>query len=163
MKKLFFIALLISSATTVAQNLVPAKSVEPVRLADPKAPEIAKPSDLLNGIIEDYVYVPQGKRDPFAPFDFEVTDSNALGPLFPLQKYDLEQLKLVGIIWEVKQPKAMIMDPMGSSHVVKVNDRVGRSNGYVARIREGEIVVIESFKDSGKISYQTQVMKLGSQ
>jgi type IV pilus assembly protein PilP len=130
----------------------------------PASTEVAKPSDLLNGIIEDYTYAPQGKRDPFAPFEGgEVgADAATLGPLFPLQKYDLDQLKLVGIIWEVKKPKAMVVDPTGNSHVVGINDRIGRNNGYVARIRQGEIVIVESYKEKGKTNYQTQVMKLAN-
>ena len=83
------------------------------------------------------------------------------GPLWPLQRFDLEQLKLVGIIWDVTAPKAMILDPAGKGYVVKVNERIGRNNGYIARIREGEIIVVESTTGlDGKLVYVTKLMKL---
>jgi type IV pilus assembly protein PilP len=119
--------------------------------------------DLLVGIIEDYNYTPAGKRDPFTPFE-RSTNTTTMGPIWPLQKYDLEQLKLVGVIWEVKIPKAMILDPSGHGYVVTVNERIGRNNGYIARIREGEIVVVENILGSdGKATYVTKLMKLNPQ
>lgn len=126
--------------------------------------EVSRPADLLSGVIEDYTYVPTGKRDPFLPYEAANQGYGAaLGPVFPLQKFDLDQLKIVGIIWDVRHPKAMIVDPTGKGYVVKVNEKIGRNNGYVARIREGEIVVVESFTNNdGKVSYQTKLIKLSS-
>jgi type IV pilus assembly protein PilP len=119
------------------------------------------PSGLLQGIIEDYNYVSEGKRDPFMPLSGLENSGATIGPMFPLQRFDLDQLKLVGIIWDVKNPKAMILDPQGKSYVVKVNERIGRNSGYVARIREGELVVVESFTGTdGKVTYQTRLVKL---
>jgi type IV pilus assembly protein PilP len=119
--------------------------------------------DLLVGIIEDYNYNPNGKRDPFTPFEKD-TNTTTIGPIWPLQKYDLEQLRLVGVIWEVKIPKAMILDPTGKGYVVTVNERIGRNNGYIARIREGEIVVVENISGAdGKSNYVTKLMKLHPQ
>jgi type IV pilus assembly protein PilP len=127
------------------------------------SPGESKIPDLLVGIIEDYNYNPAGKRDPFTPFE-RSNNSTTMGPIWPLQKYDLEQLKLVGVIWEVKTPKAMILDPSGHGYVVTVNERIGRNNGYIARIREGEIVVVENILGSdGKASYVTKLMKLNPQ
>src|SRR5438552_4012788 len=62
---------------------------------------------ILEGIIEDYKYDAGGKRDPFLSY----TAPRPLGQeegediVSPLQRFDLEQLKLVGIIWNVKSPK----------------------------------------------------------
>ncbi len=117
----------------------------------------------LSGIIEDYTYDPRGKRDPFLPFERPPSSSVLLGPLWPLQRFDLDQLKLVGIIWDVKSPKAMILDPSGKGYVVKVNERIGRNNGYIARIREGEIIIVESVTGvDGKLNYTTKLMKLST-
>jgi type IV pilus assembly protein PilP len=133
---------------------------------DRPAPEVegeSKIPDLLIGIIEDYNYTASGKRDPFTPFE-RASSTAPMGPIWPLQKYDLEQLKLVGVIWEVKVPKAMILDPSGHGYVVTINERVGRNNGYIARIREGEIVVVENILGvDGKSSYVTKIMKLHPQ
>jgi type IV pilus assembly protein PilP len=119
---------------------------------------------ILQGIFEDYKYDPIGKRDPFLPYNapaavsdcgpFEECDSNAL------ERFDLDQLKLVGIIWDVKQPKAMFVDPSNKTHVVGEQEKVGRNNGYIAEIREGELVIIEKFYNLGRFTYQTRVLKL---
>jgi type IV pilus assembly protein PilP len=117
----------------------------------------------LADIIEDYDYSPKDKRDPFQPFERPRGQTGLVGPLWPLQGFDLDQLHLVGIIWDVKNPKAMITDPTGKGYVVKVNERIGRNNGYIARIREGEIVVVESVVGlDGKLSYTTKLMKLNA-
>ncbi|HEX4923546.1 MAG TPA: pilus assembly protein PilP [Bdellovibrionales bacterium] len=119
---------------------------------------------ILQGIFEDYKYDPVGKRDPFSPYlapkaaaecgPFQDCDTGAL------ERFALDQLKLVGIIWDVKTPKAMFTDPGGKTHVVNEQDKVGRNNGYIAEIREGEVVVIEKFYNLGRFTYQTQVLKL---
>lgn len=175
MKIVLLVLLMLSqivNAQTAATSPTPTASPAPSPAASPEEKDEAAtslPPDPLAGVIEEYTYNPGGKRDPFVPYD--VTEALALegsrmgmGPVFPLQKYDLDQLKLVGIIWGVSQPKAMLTDPTGRGHVVKINDRIGRNNGYVARIREGEVVVIESFKGlDGRVSYQTKIMKLSSE
>jgi len=115
----------------------------------------------LSDIIEDYNYNARDKRDPFQPFEHPKGVGGIVGPLWPLQAFDLDQLHLVGIIWDVKSPKAMITDPTGKGYVVRVNERIGRNNGYIARIREGEIVVVESITNlEGKLSYTTKLLKL---
>jgi len=122
------------------------------------------PSDLLSGIIEDYTYNPANRRDPFLPYESINSDGSVLGPLFPLQKFDVDQLKLIGIIWDVKSPKAMILDPTGKGYVVKANERVGRHSGYIAKIRENEIVIVEMFKGSnGVSSYVTKFLRLSNE
>lgn len=136
----------------------------PVTAQSP-APTTASSNDKtfssLADIIEDYTYDPANKRDPFMPFERPVASSVALGPLWPLQRFGLDQLRLVGVIWDVSNPKAMILDPAGKGYIVKVNERIGRNNGYIARIREGEIVVVESVTGvDGKLNYQTKLLKL---
>jgi type IV pilus assembly protein PilP len=114
----------------------------------------------LADVLEDFNYSPVGKRDPFQPYERPLAGAMQ-GPLWPLQRFDLDQLKLVGIIWDVRDPKAMILDPSGKGYVVKVNERIGRNNGYIARIREGEIIVVESATGlDGKLVYTTKLMKL---
>jgi type IV pilus assembly protein PilP len=144
-----------------AEAVAPAPEIS-IPAATPRSTQ--DPSKLpspLSSVIEDYDYNPEGKRDPFVAVENPGTTGIMTGPIFPLQGYDLDQLKLVGIIWDVRYPKAMLLDPTGKGYVVKVSDRVGRNNGRIARIRESEIVVVESFKDAkGKVSYQTKVLRL---
>ncbi len=120
--------------------------------------------DLLNQTLETvYDYDIKGKRDPFQPFfgQTELTPGAEIGPISFLQRFDLRELKLIGIIWDVSRPKAMMADPSGGVHVVEVNAKVGRNNAYIGAIREGEIVVVEPFDDDGKKSYNTKVIAIG--
>lgn len=107
-----------------------------------------------------YIYDPSGKRDPFRPLP--AIRGMTLGgqPVEPLEKFDLEQLKLVGILWDTKKPKAMVKDPTGKVHMVYPNTKMGKRNGYIRLIREGEVVVIESIVDEDKTVKNAKVLVL---
>src|SRR5215470_6102475 len=63
-----------------------------------------------NMIEETYRYPNTGKRDPFLPpFPTTTQESEATDePRTPLQRFDLGQLKLVGVIWETDEPRALV-------------------------------------------------------
>jgi len=116
----------------------------------------------LEGFLEPFIYDPKGRRDPFQPYvDVpQLQEGGLAGPLLPLQQYDVDQLKLIGIIWDVADPKAMFVDPKGQVHVVRRDERIGRKNGYIAVIREGEVVVVEAVNVRGDFMYSTRVLKI---
>jgi len=66
------------------------KKEEPAKVAEKKEPEKK----------EEYSYNPAGKPDPFRPFIqlISAKGGSKTGPLTPLQKYDISQLRLVAII-----------------------------------------------------------------
>lgn len=113
--------------------------------------------------LEPYIYDPRGRRDPFAPVDTAVIQAatgQPIRPLLPLEKYELEQIKLIGIIWDVNDPKAMFMDPTSKVHVLSKDQRIGRNQGYIAVIREGEVVVVEATQKDNQPVYRSRVMKI---
>jgi Tfp pilus assembly protein PilP len=116
----------------------------------------------LQGLWREYKYDSRGKRNPFVPVSTRkpaaVEKQNA--PLLPLQHFDLAELHLVGIIWDVRKPKAMLRDPVGKTHIVGPNTKVGLRNGYIAVIREGEIVVVETVEQEGHMMSTAQVVKV---
>lgn len=118
----------------------------------------------IQNVIEPYIYDPQGRRDPFKPFlylESQESDVGAFqGPLLPLQRFDLDEINLIGIIWQVGDPRAMFRDPNDQVHVLGKDERIGRNNGYIAVIREGEVVVVETVRNKGNIEYLPRVMKL---
>ncbi|MCB0342833.1 MAG: pilus assembly protein PilP [Bdellovibrionales bacterium] len=130
------------------------------------AAPVPPPSPAANELpfLEPYNYNPEGRRDPFEPFTtIQVTvgvDGPAAGPMLPLQQFDLGQIKLIGIMWDVKDPKAMFLDPNNEVHTLRKNDRLGRSNGYIAVIREGEVVIVETARIRGELLYTTRVVKM---
>lgn len=118
---------------------------------------------LLQGLMDPFDYDPRGRKDPFTqPIpDRPVAEGAPHGPLLPLQKFDLSQLRLVGIMWDVKRPRAMIQDPNKKIHTVGPYTKIGVKNGYVAVIREGELVIVETIEDGGgRLTTVAQIMKL---
>lgn len=119
-------------------------------------------STMFSVLMDQFVYEPRGRRDPFIQ---PIPDRPALpqgmhGPLLPLQKFELGQLRLTGIIWDVANPRAMIRDPSGMMHVVGPNTKLGPRNGYIAVIREGEIVVVETVDQDGRLVSTAQVVRI---
>lgn len=181
------IAALVATATAIsafaqtpAKNQAPApktqapaaKSQAPAQPAKPSTaesdeldeePATADSSNpMFSGFMDPFDYDQRGRRDPFVmPVPDRPAEQGSIrGPLLPLQKFDLSQLRLVGIIWDVKHPKAMIKDPSGATHVVGTNTKVGPRNGYIAVIREGEMVVVETQEQEGKLVSSAQVVKI---
>ncbi|PIS11372.1 MAG: hypothetical protein COT73_04350 [Bdellovibrio sp. CG10_big_fil_rev_8_21_14_0_10_47_8] len=121
--------------------------------------------------VEGYTYDPSGRRDPFLPFSQQgaapVLDVNSGEPApipvaaEPLQMFDLAQIKVVGIVWGVKNPKAMVRDPNGKLYVVRKNSKIGRNNGFVSVIREGALLIVEPIATEGGLqTASTRVMLL---
>lgn len=117
---------------------------------------------LFAGLMDPFEYDPRGRKDPFVQpiADKALKPGAEHGPLLPLQAYNLDQLRLVGIIWDVRHPKAMIKDPDGKTHIVGPNTKLGPKNGYIAVIREGEMVVVETTEQLGKLVSTAQVVKI---
>lgn len=95
-----------------------------------------------------YVYNSEGRPDPFKPFILEtrrIQDEAAITSLNPLQRYDISQLKLVGIIWQLNTPTAMLEDSSGKGYIVTKGTQIGKNNGVVAEVAEKEVVVTEEF------------------
>lgn len=91
---------------------------------------------------------PGVKRDPFRPFTLNVRPTaRRRENLAPLERFELGQLKLVAVIWDVKEPKAMVEDSAGLGYVVKVGTPIGVNDGKVKTIKPNGIMVEEYFVD----------------
>ncbi len=110
----------------------------------------------------DYRYEPVGKRDPFRPFrDAKIGIGQVrqtTRSLEPLERFDIKTLEVVAIVWANDKPKALIQDPDKQVHSVVKGQRIGKNEGYIAEIREGEIVVIELYDLNGKVVKEPYVM-----
>ncbi|MBW2305749.1 MAG: pilus assembly protein PilP [Deltaproteobacteria bacterium] len=96
---------------------------------------------------EQYRYVAEDKRDPFRPFII-LARVKGEPPLPPLQRYDIAQLRLVGLILMGENSSAMVEDASGKGYVVSRGTRIGRRNGVVVRIEKDRVIVEEQYKDS---------------
>ena len=94
------------------------------------------------------LYDPRGKRDPFVSF-IKVEERRRAGVdtalLPPLQRYELGELKFVGVIWTKKGARGLVEDAEGKGYSVMVGTRIGRSGGVVSRITGKEIFVKQVF------------------
>jgi len=89
-----------------------------------------------------------GKRDPFRPFTLNTrTDNRPRESLSPLERYDLGQLRLVGVVWHVKEPRAMVEDGAGLGYIVKVGTPIGANDGKIRAIKPNEIIIEETYVD----------------
>jgi len=129
-----------------------AKKVE--KKAVPKKAKKAKKGEQQ---VAAYRYNPMGKKDPFMPLIKEsgkITDKMlGQGPLTPLQKYSLAELKLVAVLLAGDQSKAMVEDAKGDGYILSKGTLIGDNYGEVVEIKDNEVLIAEKEVDaiSGEI------------
>ena len=125
--------------------------------------EVDEPEDLpqseislqIQSDMAPFIYENAGLRSPFddptrtRDFTGEVVDSKGdvkiVIPKTPPEMYDLSEIKLKGIIWNIKNPKALFELPSGEGHYTLIKgDKIGK-NGLIFEIREDEVVIVETF------------------
>lgn len=121
--------------------------------------DVKQGSKSSNFFLEPYNYDPRGRRDPFVKIG-DYAKGQQLRPLMPLERFELEDIKLIGIIWDVQSPKAMFMDPESQVYMLSKNQRIGRNQGYIAVIREGEVVVVETNEKNNETVYESKIVKI---
>jgi len=94
-------------------------------------------------------YDPVGKRDPFRSFEWEQLklefgDGSMRGPL---ERFDLNQLSLVGVVWNATNARALIQDPSGMSYIIAEGAKIGKNSGRVTSIDDNLVVVKETYVD----------------
>jgi len=117
-----------------------------------------------------YSYTVEGKIDPFAsifragPSVFAEQDDGKKKrriPLTPIEKVDLSQLKLVGIISASSGNKALVEDASGKGFVIKKGSRIGINSGRVVKILKNVVVVEEKAENiSGETTLVERELKL---
>ena len=131
---------------------------EPIALSSKKADKTGKEMALKPDpptADKTMLYNPEGKIDPFAALFKEeklvAGDGEAMGmgkagiciPHTPLQKVDLSQLKLVGIIRASSGNRAMVEEASGRGYVIEKGTFIGINCGRVAQILKDRIIVDE--------------------
>ncbi|MDY6862277.1 MAG: pilus assembly protein PilP [Thermodesulfobacteriota bacterium] len=99
-----------------------------------------------------YFYNPEGKTDPFKPFILEQPEIIKTKPMTPLQDYEIGQLTLVGIIWQLQNPIALVEDSAKKGFFMRKGTLIGK-HGVVKEIKRNEVVIEERYYDySGKLT-----------
>lgn len=126
---------------TPATPTLKKEPVEPVETVSDKSAE-------ENAERLAYSYDAVDRRDPFKTyFDELILEQEEQESLTELQRFDLDKLKLVAVVVGTATPMAMVQDPSGKGHTVKIGTLIGKRFGQVKHIRRGEIVVQEEFRD----------------
>ncbi|MGD8610104.1 MAG: pilus assembly protein PilP [Desulfobacterales bacterium] len=98
-------------------------------------------------------YNPKGKVNPFEPLFRErrVAASKSKRkkriPRTPLEKIDLSQLKLVGIVMASSGNKALVEESNGKGYVIKKGTYIGTNAGKVIDIESDKVIVAEEYED----------------
>ncbi len=117
------------------------KKEEPVKVAEKKEPEKKEEAD--------YSYNPAGKPDPFRPFIQLVSAKGGsnTAALTPLQKYEVNQLKLVAIISSPGGNIGLVEDVAGKGYFLKKGTWIGKNDGKVTKILKDRVIVEEVYQD----------------
>jgi len=92
-------------------------------------------------------YSAVGRRDPFRPFTLDMRPEAPRVALTPLQRYELGQLTVVGTVWAVNPPRAMLEDSAGMGFIVSIGTPIGRNGGVVTGIEPERVIVEERIFD----------------
>jgi type IV pilus assembly protein PilP len=117
-------------------------------------------------------------RDPFRSFAKFFVDKRGDGPQSQrevvLKDYSIDQLKLVGIVTNIRPPRAMLVDPTGRGHVISRGQFIGKAeivagaantgdyeiNWRVERIRPDDIVLVREDPSNPDVPTATRVIPL---
>jgi len=114
------------------------------------------------------VYNPKGKIDPFEPL-FKETPEVAVvkkerkkrTPRTPLERIDIGQLKLVGIILAKSGNRALVEEASGKGYVIKPGTYLGTNSGKVVKIEKDKVIVAEEYEDVlGNVTIRNTEIKL---
>lgn len=117
-----------------------------------------------------FSYNPIGKIDPFEPLVKEepVAASRAMKkkkikrriPRTPLEKVDLSQLKLTGIIRAPSGNKAMVEEATGKGYIITKGTYIGIYSGRVIKILNDRVIVKEEIEDGfGSVTIKERELK----
>lgn len=116
--------------------LAPASSIRAVETSPPSAADSAP------------AYDPAGRRDPFRPFTLDIRRPEVEQQAqTPLQQYEIGQLTVVGTVWELKPPRAMIEDSSGMGFIIGIGTPIGRNGGVVSAIEPQRVIIEERVLD----------------
>jgi len=115
------------------------------------------------------LYNPEGKLDPFESLFRKERVSLAVAnkkikqrkPLTPLERINLSQLTLVGIIEAPSGNRALVQESTGKGYVVKKGTYIGTNSGKIVQILKDRIIIEEESEDIyGKVSIIKKPIKL---
>ena len=114
------------------------------------------------------IYDAKGKVDPFEPLFKETPkvaevkkERKKRTPRTPLERIDISQLKLVGIILAESGNKALVEEASGKGYIIKIGTYLGTNAGKVVKIEKDTVIVAEEYEDVlGNVTVRNTEIKL---
>ncbi len=144
-----------SKAVSSQKQPTPGKKQESNNSKQTEPAEI-NPSPVDNQSAEsenDEFHKPVRKRDPFKTFiraktpDVPKVVAKKSVRLTPLQRYSLDQLKVVGIMIGGNVRKVLLEDDAGKGYSVNVGDAIGNQSGIIVAIKKDRMIVEETYEN----------------
>ncbi len=139
------------SETDASPSLI---TENPESETEERAPDVQSPVEvaLASGKTTSS-YDPKGRIDPFVPFitvakPTVVPDHGPVVESGPLEKADIDQLQLVGIIRAPSGNLALVQLADGKGYIIQTGTPIGIKKGHVAEILADKVVVEEKSVDS---------------
>ena len=108
-----------------------------------------------------YSYNPQGRRDPFASIVVKEEKQAKMGDHPPLERFNISEFKLTGVVWGGLGYNAMVEGPDGKGYFIRVGTVMGLNKGVVKKIMQNNMVIEEKFKNfSGETERREIVIEL---
>ncbi len=109
----------------------------------------------------EYIYMARGRRDPFSPIVESEGKKTKRGELPPLERYNLSELKLSGVVWGGFGYSALIEGPDGKGYFVHDGNVIGVNRGVIRKITQNQIIIEEKFKNYlGEVERKQIIMEL---
>ena len=114
------------------------------------APTMVSPAVPMAETLDGYSYDPKSRRDPFQALTKAIKKERQLD-VPPLQRYQLSDVKILGIVWGGYGYHALVQTPDGKGYTVKEGMLMGTNNGVIKAITDKAVVISEPAIDfSGK-------------
>ena len=130
------VAAALAAATARAEIGAPPAGEEP---ADVEMARTTEPTG-------DIPYDPAGRRDPFRPPRVGAPQHTG-EQRTPLQRYEVAQLRLVAVIYDTRDPRAVVEDDQGLGYIIHVGTPIGPNGGQVRSIERGRVLITEDAVD----------------
>ena len=110
-----------------------------------------------------YSYDPKSRREPFQSMVQMIKTAKAQSEMPPLQRFEISDIKLVGVIWGGYGYYGLIQTPDGKGYTVKEGMLMGTKNGTIKSISATRILVSEpTIEVTGKKSTRESEILLRS-
>ncbi len=127
--------------------------IQPSSPKQPAAPGAGQATVASASLKVQPTYNPKGKVNPFEPLfrERQAVASKSKRkkriPRTPLEKIDLSQLKLVGIVLASSGNKALVEESNGKGYVIRKGTYIGTNAGKVIEIETNKVIVAEEYED----------------